>query len=249
MTTLLSSLLRAVLDLFRPRILLLLFVPPLVALFFWGLVAFMFWTPLLAFGTWMSTHVLNVQQLPAWTLEWVPLTPSLVATSVAGIVVFLSVLPLAFLTTLILTALLVMPVVIRVLSKEFPDLEKRGGGANAFVSNFKNLFKTSVIYILLWLLTLPLWFLPGMSIALPLVLNAYLNYRLFLFDALGEFATVDEIHTLLKAKRTDFFLMGLLTAMVFMFPLSFLIGPVYTALAFTRMAFMELGELRAKTKN
>jgi len=245
MTTLIHSLVRAFLDLFRPRILLLLFIPPVVAFLFWGFIAFLFWTPLLSFGAWMSTHFLNVQQLPAWTAEWLPLTPQLIATSVAGIVVFLSVLPLAFLTTLILTSVIVMPVVIRILEKEYPQLEKKGGGLNAYVSNFKNLFKTSVIYILLWLVTLPLWFLPGMNVAIPLVLNAYLNYRLFLFDALGEFGTLEEIRQLLKTKRTDFFLMGLLTSMVFLFPLSFLIGPVFTALAFTRMAFAELGSLRS----
>lgn len=245
MANLIHSLFRAFLDLFRPRILILLFVPPVVAFAFWGLVAFLFWTPLLGFGAWMASHFLNVQELPKWALEWVPLTPQLIATSVAGIVVFLSVLPLAFLTTLILTSVIVMPVVIRTLEKEYPHLERKGGGVNAFVSNFKNLFKTSVIYMLLWLVTLPLWFLPGMNVAIPLVLNAYLNYRLFLFDALGEFGTLPEIQTLLKTKRTDFFLMGLLTSMVFLFPLSFLIGPVFTALAFTRMAFGELGNLRA----
>lgn len=245
MSNLIQSLLRALLDLFRPRVLLLVFVPPVVAFLFWGFVAFLFWAPLMTFGTWMSEHFLNVQQLPHWTLEWLPLTPQLVATSVAGIIVFLSVLPLAFLTTLILTSVIVMPVVIRILAKEYPHLEKKGGGVNAFVSNFRNLFKTAVIYMVLWLVTLPLWFLPGMSIAIPLVLNGYLNYRLFLFDALGEFGTMEEIKVLLKTRRTDFFLMGLLTSCVFLFPLSFLIGPVYTALAFTRMGFSELAKLRS----
>lgn len=249
MKNILEALIKALLDMFRPRILILLVVPPIVSFVFWGAMAFIFWGPLVIFGNWAATHFLDIHKLPSWAADWLPITPDIIATSVAGIVVFLSMLPLAFLTTLILTQLLVMPVVVRVLRKEYRQLERKGGGANAFVSNFKNLFKTSVIYIVLWLVTIPMWFLPGMNILIPLLLNAYLNYRLFLFDALGEFGTLDEIHILLKTKRTDFFLMGLITSLVFLFPLSFLIGPVYTALAFTRLAFAELDRLRVSASS
>lgn len=236
---------KSFIDLFRPRFLVLLLLPPVAALLFWGGLAYYFWDQLLIFSQAFGGRFLFTQEIPAWALEWFSVTPEKVTTFLAGFMAVILILPLTFLTSMLVTSILVMPTVIKFLALSFPSLERKG--SSLLVASTQNLIKSSVIYLSLWVLTLPLWAIPGMSIAVPLLLNGYLNYRLFVFDALGEYATLSEIQQLQKRKRVDFLLLGVIISLLVLFPPFFLILPIYGALCFTRYALLELQDLRKRT--
>lgn len=245
MIRILQVLFRAFLDLFRPRFLALVLLPPVVSLLFWGLLAWVFWSQLLAVSqTWSQKFLFN-QEIPAWVLEWFAVTPEGVTTFLAGMMVVLLIIPLTYLSSVLLTSLIVMPVVLKYMGLVFPDLEKKG--SSAFVASTGNLVKCSVIYLILWLLTLPLWAIPGMSFAIPLLLNGWLNYRLFVSDSLGEYADSNEIRMLLKRRKVDFLLFGVIVSALLLFPPLFFVVPIYAALGFTRFALLELQDLRKNT--
>lgn len=237
-----KALLRSLLDLVHPRMLLLLLIPPLIALVVWGGLGVLFWDRLLEFSHVFSQKFLFTKEMPAWMIEWFAVTPESVAKGLAIVVSILLILPLTILTSMLITSLVVMPVVLKYLGRSFPDLQKRGSGV--FVASIKNLIVSSLIYILLWVLSLPFWMIPGLGVALPLLLNGYLTYRIFVFDILGDYASVREIKVLSGRKRVDFLILGVIVSAMVLIPPLFLILPIYSALCFSRYTLLELQELR-----
>ncbi|MGZ5278844.1 MAG: EI24 domain-containing protein, partial [Pseudobdellovibrionaceae bacterium] len=146
---------RALLDLFHPKMLLLLFIPPVGSLILWGALGYVFWDQILIFSQFFGEKFLFVQEIPPWMMEWFSVTPSSVTTALAGILALLMILPLAILTSMLITSVVVMPVVLTFVAKKFPEIEKRGRGA--FVLSTKNLIVSSIVYQVLWVLSLPLW--------------------------------------------------------------------------------------------
>lgn len=236
---------RSVIDLFHYKMLLLLFLPPVGSLILWGALGFLFWDQLLVFSHFFGEKFLFIQAIPPWMTEWFSITPSSVTTALAGVLAILLILPLTILTSMLITSVVAMPVVLRFVEAQFPKLEKKGRGA--FIASTKNMIVSSVIYLVLWVVSLPFWMIPGLGVALPLLLNGYLNYRLFAFDSLADFASPREIQVLLGRKRIDFLLLGVMTSALVLIPPMFLILPIYSALCFARYALLELQELRLKS--
>ena len=85
----------------------------------------------------------------------------------------------------------------------------------------------------------------GIAATVFSLINGYINFRLFAYDALSEHSTKDEIAKFMKSKRLDFLILGILTSALLLFPPLFLVVPLYTALCFTRFAFAELIQFRA----
>jgi CysZ protein len=224
--------------------LMVLFVPPLISLVLWGVLGYLFWDQLLAFSQFFGEKFLFVQKIPPWMMEWFAVTPKSVTEALAAVLAILLILPMTILTSMLITSIVVMPIVLRYVARQFPKLEKRGH--NAVVSSTKNLIFSSIIYLVLWVVSLPFWMIPGLGVALPLLLNGYLNYRLFAFDALADFATPREIQLLLGRKKVDFLLLGVMTSTLVLVPPLFFILPIYSSLSFARYALLELSELRTR---
>jgi CysZ protein len=244
MMSILKSFSLAFLDLFHSRILALLFVPPIVSVVVWGGLGYIFWSQLLMLSQVFTRQFLFNQQMPTWMIDWFAITPDGVATALAAFVSIALLLPMVVLSSVLLTSVLAMPVVISRVGKDFPQLQKTG--ASTLIASVPNLVKASLIYLILWVLTLPLWMIPGLGVAIPILLNGYLNYRLFAFDTLGDYAGADEIRSLLARKRVDFLLVGVIIAVLYLILPLFLILPVYSALCFARFSMEELQEFRAQ---
>ncbi|MFH0935054.1 MAG: EI24 domain-containing protein, partial [Pseudomonadota bacterium] len=82
---------------------------------------------------------------------------------------------------------------------------------------------------------------------LPLALMAYLNQRLFRYDALAEHASREEIAQVVERAAPRLYLLGLLTGLLQFVPLLNLIAPVYVALAFIHLCLGELRILRQQS--
>lgn len=235
---------RSFLDLFHPKMLMLLFLPPVGSLILWGALGYAFWDQLLIFSQFFGEKFLFIQDIPPWMMEWFSVTPSTVTTALAGILALLLILPLAFLTSMLITSVIAMPAVLAFVARKYPEVTKRGRGT--FVASTRNMIVSSILYLVLWVISLPFWMIPGLGVALPLLLNGYLNYRLFSFDSLVDHATPRELQVLLGRKRIDFLLLGVMTAALVLIPPLFIILPIYSALCFSRYALLELRDLRSR---
>jgi uncharacterized membrane protein len=150
--------------------------------------------------------------------------------------------PLVALTALVITALFAMPALIAVVAeRHFPQLgRERGGG---FAGSLWNAFVALALFVGLWVVTLPLW-LVGVGVIVPFVAAAYLNQRLFRYDAVAEHASRDEMAQLFQRERANWWLLGLLTGLLQFVPLLNLLAPVFAALAFVHFGLARIEALR-----
>jgi len=236
MDTVLDSFRRALNDLRAPRVLVVLLIPPLAALLVWGALAW-------AFADDWARWVAGFIDGSAW-LNWIAgLGLTKVFVWASGIAVLAVLLPIVLITSILAAELVAMPVVVPwVAARRFPGLEERKGGT--VTGSALNAARAIVPFILLWVVTLPLWFTGIGALVLPPVLSAFLNQRLFRYDALAEHASVDEYRLLLARARGRLYLLGLLLGFVYYIPLVNLAAPVLSALAFTHFCLAELARIR-----
>jgi len=150
-------------------------------------------------------------------------------------------------TALIAIAVLAMPVIVElVAAREFPDLARRRGGSLA--GSVANALVTVGIYALLWVAALVLLFVPPIYVAATLLLNAWLNQRLFRYDALALHADRAELAEIVRGARNRMFLLGLLLAPLSLVPVVNLVAPLYAGIAFTYLCLNELTALRASPR-
>lgn len=109
----------------------------------------------------------------------------------SGILSFITLSAIGIVIGLASASIMVTPLAVKFISERyFPHLEKRGQHANT-VSTF-NAVKVSLIFVFGWLLTLPLWFIPFMSIVLSIFWGAYAFSQMSQVDAIVEHATAEE---------------------------------------------------------
>jgi uncharacterized protein involved in cysteine biosynthesis len=97
----------------------------------------------------------------------------------------------------------------------------------------------------LWIVTLPLWFTGIGALILPAATAAYLNQRLFRFDALAEHATREEYRLVVSRATLSLYGLGLILALLYYIPVVNLLAPVLSGLAFTHLCLGKLAVLRA----
>jgi CysZ protein len=177
----------------------------------------------------------------AWAGNWE--LGSLVSWLAAGLVLVL-LAPFILLTALLIATVLAMPVLVRhVGQRDFPKLERRHGGT--LLGSIWNAFVAVSLFALLWIVTLPLWLLGPLAVLLPLLLSAFVNQRLFRYDALSEHADAAEMKQIFEFAQGRLFLLGLATGLLYFIPPFSLIAPIYAALAFIHLCLAELQTLRS----
>jgi CysZ protein len=223
---------RATRDLGRGTILWHALWPPLLAFFVWAGVAWLSWLPLAA---WL------IDKLPAWSwLAW--LGPYLV-----HVVLAVCFAPLIYATALLLVAVVALPRMMAIVAaRDYPDVSRQASAASAFVDSLANTVAASAVFIVGWLVTLPLLLVPGGLLVLPLLWSAWLNQRTFRFDVLAEHATVEERTNLIRQERPRFRLAGIASALVAHVPIVNLLAPAFAALLFTHLGLSALRRLRTK---
>ena len=238
MTPLLDSLARALRDLFSLRVLWVVIWPMLVAMLLWLALGITFWS---TFSGWL-TQGLEVIGIQVWLAE---LEPVWIATAIQILLHLMFFVPLVMLTALVLTALFGMPALIRVVAeRDYPLLQREHGGG--LVGSVWNAVIAIVVFVMLWLVTLPLWLI-GVGVIIPFVAAAYLNQRLFRYDAIAEHASANEMAALFRNERGGWWGLGLLTGLVQFVPVLNLLGPVFAALAFIHYGLARLNQQRTDT--
>jgi uncharacterized protein involved in cysteine biosynthesis len=135
-----------------------------------------------------------------------------------------------------------MPVIVSVVARHYPGLERRGKGT--LLGSVANATVAITVFALLWIVTLPLWFTGIGAVVLPALNSAYLNQRLFRYDALAEHATREEYGVLVRRAKGRLYALGLVLALLYYVPILNLIAPVVAGLAYTHFCLSELVRLR-----
>ena len=236
MTSIFEALSRAFRDLFQFQVLWIVIWPILAASLLWLLLGIAFWS---TFSGWIASGLTAIG-IQTW-LEGVE--PRWVAYGIQAITHLILFVPLVFITALVITALFAMPALIHLVAdRDYPHLERENGGG--FAGSLLNALIALGIFVAIWLITLPLWLI-GAGLVIPFIATAYLNQRLFRYDALAEHASLDEMRAIFSSQRSLLWGLGLLTGLVQFIPILNLFAPVLTALAFIHFGLERLKNLRS----
>ncbi len=234
----LSAFGRALRSLSRPVMFWHLVWPTLAALLLWGELAWFFWDE-------ASATLIGWFQEWTWLHQLMDRTQfvSVAALATANILLAILFVPLIYATALMLVALVALPLMLeRVAPADYPDLEKRKGGSMA--GSVWNSLYALVVYLAGWLVTLPLWLIPGAGLLLPVILSAYLNQRAYRYDALMQHADAGEMNRLFRQERGGLWLVGIVSGLLAYVPVVNLVVPAYAGLAFAHYCLSALRRMR-----
>ena len=176
--------------------------------------------------------------LVGWGLVWL-------AHILAYLGGWMAIFALAYLMASLLAAIVIMPLMLRHLSQgEYRDVAAMG--KDSFVAAAVNSIGASLIFIVAWVVTIPLWLIPGFSLLVPLLLMGWLNRRTFAYDALSMHATDGEWASLRAAQKTPLFMLGLTMALLAHIPLVGLLAPALAALSFVHFGLEALRRSRGE---
>jgi uncharacterized protein involved in cysteine biosynthesis len=227
-----GALRRALPILLTPRIVALATLPLVVAALVWVAIGMAAWGPL---TEWLARVFGAGTESALWQR---------IAADAIAVLMFAA---LAVITAFTALAVLSMPVIVRVVAtRDFPALTPLRGGTVA--GSIANAAVALVVYVPLWLLSLPLLFVPPLYAAVSLLLNAWLTQRMFRYDALAEHARREEIAAVLGRSRARLMGLGLVLSPLSLVPVvNILVLPIYAGIAFTELALAELVAFRASS--
>ncbi|QRM20624.1 hypothetical protein GBK02_15160 [Dechloromonas sp. TW-R-39-2] len=175
--------------------------------------------------------------LVGWGLLWL-------AHILAYLGGWMAIFAVAYLTASLLAAILILPLMLKHLAQtEYQDVAPMG--RDSFVAAAVNSVWASILFVGGWLLTLPLWLVPGFSLIVPMLLMAWLNRRTFAYDALSMHATDAEWHVLRAQGKGPMFMLGLSMALLAHLPVVGLLVPALAALSFIHYGLESLRRTRA----
>ena len=226
------ALTRSFASLKAPRAWVYVLGPALVALVLWLLLA----------TYWLGAVI-------AWMIAWPPLSwlvgwdfPGL-ARFLAAVGAWLVMLALTYLTATVLAAIFVLPLLLAWLADtQYRDLARMG--RDSAVASLANTLGAAVVYVAAWALTLPLWFVPGFGLVVPIVLLAMLNRRTFAFDALAAHASREEWRAIRTQHGHPLFMLGLILSLLAHVPVVGLLVPTLSVLAYVHYTLEALRRLR-----
>lgn len=213
---------RAILSQLHIRMLLLTLLPFIFTGVVWGAAMYLGWS----FMTNFVDAMLLTSGARDWLdrgLSWVGFQSYTVYLAPFLIVVLLA--PLIVVSALFATAIMAGPVSLRhVGSRRFPHLEqKRGGG---FLGSLIWSLWSSVLFTIIFLLTLPLWLIPPFFALIPPVLWGWLTYRVMAYDTLAEHATSQERKIIFERHRGELLAMGIICGLLGSAPTLFWVASI-----------------------
>ncbi|MEN3294044.1 MAG: hypothetical protein V7642_3297 [Burkholderiales bacterium] len=204
MRSVLISFGRAVLSQLHFRMLLLTVLPFLVSVVIWGVILWLGLQPTIDWlQRWFSDN--GAFSVAGNVLDWLGL--GAIKVVVVPLIAMWVLLPLMILTALVFVGTMAMPVIVKhVGNRHYPELEKRRGGTlwgTLWISAW-----SFIVFVLLWLVTLPLSAIPPLTFVIQPALWGWLTYRVMAYDALAEHAGKEEYAHIVRAHRWPLFIIG-----------------------------------------
>ena len=207
MRLLLLTFSRAIYSQLHWRMLLLTVLPFVVSLLVWAVLLGFGLQPLIdSMRVWFADH--GWFRWTGDTMSWLgleQLRPLLVPLLAMWLL-----LPLMILTALIFVGMMAVPAIIRHLSaRGYRDLERQRGGSiwgsvGVSLSSF-------LLFIVLWVVTLPLNLIPPFTFIVQPLLWGWLTYKVMAYDVLSEHASHQERLLLMRQHRWPLLLIGVAT--------------------------------------
>jgi len=263
MNDLLRSFGRALISQLHPRMLMLTVLPFILCTALWGGLLWWGWDPIMQ----SARTLLEGWALTRWiyaALDWMTLQ-SLRAV-VAPLFVVALMVPLVIASMLLFISLCSVPAVMRYLERSYPGLAKARGGS--LMGSVLQSLGSTVVFLLLVLVTLPLWLVPPFFALIPPVLWGWLTYRVMSYDALAEHASAEERKVLMQRHRMPLLAIGVAVgllgsaptllwvssaAIIFLFPFVlagtlwlYVLIFIFSALWFGHFCLHALAKLRAE---
>jgi hypothetical protein len=191
---------------------------------------------------WLGEAIATLRALPplSWLVGW---GVGWLATFFAAIAAWLAVLALTYLIATLIAAVFVMPLILNWLAgTEYRDVERRGNDGT--VASLANSLTAVALYLGGFLLTLPLWLVPGAAFALPVFWLAWLNRRTFAFDAVVAHAGPGEWQRLRAEQSGPLLMLGVILALLACVPVLGLIAPTLAVLGYTHFVLEALRRMR-----
>lgn len=216
----------------------------------------MLWPTLAAFALWIAVAVFSWDSSAQLVLRFVQTWPwfggwfvdgSTQATLLAGVthaMLVLLLVPLCLLTASVLIATFALPLMLdRVAATDYPELVERRGGSQ--LGSVANSLWALLLFLIVGVLSLPLWLVPGLGIGLSVGLSAWLNQRCYRYDVLMRHADREELRRLPKQHRGGLYLIGAAAGVLVFVPILNFFVPALTGLAFVHYLLQALRESRA----
>lgn len=235
-----KAFLRALRSQLHPRMIFALFLPFIVIMVLSIILIWVGWTPL---TQWLAQEVNDSSLSGAvdpliGTTAFLAIKAWLIPVAAAFIL-----LPLAGIAGLAVAAIWVMPMVLsHVGRRDYPDVEPRG--QHATVVSIWNAIWVSAIFVVGWLITLPLWLIAPFGFLLSIFWWTFAFTRMMRVDALVDHASIDERRTLWHDRSLGFWLLGLGCALLNLLPPAWVFLPVFSGLVFAHYSFDALRRLR-----
>jgi hypothetical protein len=237
MTEITRALARAFAGLAHPKMLFLMIWPIALALILWTVFAILFGAQTVG---WLQGYLTD-SAVGAWASKWFPF--DVIAAALSWVALLVLFVPLVLVTATVIIGVVAMPTMVNhVASSQYATLERRHGGT--FAGSVRNALVALVVFVVFSLLLLPLWFVPLFWPVLPVLLFAYLNQRVFRYDAVGEHASAEEMRELFRRHGKSLYFLGIVLALLAHIPVIGFFIPVIAGLAFIHYCLERLAELR-----
>lgn len=232
-----SALSKALVSQFHPKMLAAVLMPFGVMVLSFILLLLVAWGPL-------DNWFINSANKWSWFANMMELWGmATVSGWLSALIAFVALIAISVVIGLSVAAVVVTPLAVSLLGKtDYQDLEKRGKFIDS--RSILNAVKVGVIFVVGWILTLPLWLLPFASIILGVFWTAYAFSQIAKVDAITEHASLAERAFILKKYNKGFWTIGLVCGVLCLIPFMGLVMPVYAILACTHYGLSALRELR-----
>jgi hypothetical protein len=144
-------------------------------------------------------------------------------------------LPIMVVTSLLAIGLLAMPAINRHISlRHYPQLEQKQGGS--MIGSLFYAGGSFLLFIILWLASLPLLFFPPVHLIVQPLLWGWLSYRVMTYDALAAHADAEERKALIREHRVSLLVIGVITGLLGAAPTLLWLGGVFSLVLFPLIA-------------
>ena len=223
---------RALLSQLHPRMLLLTILPFVLSLLLWGVALWLGLQPMI---DWLHAYFVdnNLFQWATSVLGWFGL--GTIKTVLVPLIAMWLLLPLMVVTALLFVGASAMPAIARhVASRHYPQLAQLHGGSLA--GSLGVSLGSFLIFMLLWLVTLPLNALPPLAFVVQPVLWGWLTYRVMAYDALAEHASTEERRLLMREHRWPLLTIGIAAGAMGAAPTLLWLGGALSVILFPLLA-------------
>ena len=223
---------RALLSQLHYRMLMLTIMPFLLSVAIWGVALWQGLQPLI---DWLQRYFLENDGFRISGNLLTMLGLGALKTVLVPLIAMWLLLPLMILTALLCIGMIAMPMIARHVGKRhFPALETRKGGS--FWGSLWMSGSSFFIFVLLWLITLPLSLVPPLTLIVLTLLWGWLTYRVMAYDALADYADAGELRAILRIHRWPLLMIGAVSGAMGAAPTLLWLGGALSVIFFPLLA-------------